>query len=606
MGSSSLVAQARLLLVAGWAAIVAAIVVSGYGAWAAKDGYLRADAERQLGLANKDFLVGMINEEGGLRGYVTTAHTVFLEPYNLGAREVQTALVQLTASHKDPQLLAELNACRVASETWQGWATQQKASVDASGTALTDLEDARVGKALFDAFRAADDRFQSTVDARVGQALADARTGQQLGFGLLLAAGLIAGAILAILGRTLIRRTLRPIGDLAANARELAAGRSAHLVATQRTDEIGDLSRALAAWQATAKDRDHMFALSDDIFAVAGFDGKFKSVNPAWEHMSGITPAEFTSRPYLDFVHPDDRAPTIAEAGKLALGAKTISFRNRYVCKDGSYRWLDWTAVPVQGEELIYCVGRDVTDQQKAEDAIRALNKELEAFSYSVSHDLRAPLRAIHGFVRILLEDYGQELQGEARGYLDRVAANARQMGQLIDDLLEFSRMGRQALNKHRVSASALVRRALEQLQPALEGRAVELTVDELPSIEGDPALLQQVFLNLIGNAIKYTKGREPARIEVGARTDPNGDLVYFVRDNGAGFDMQYAHKLFAVFQRLHRAEEYEGTGVGLALVHRIITKHGGRVWADAKVGGGATFFFTLGRAPAWEVKAAA
>jgi light-regulated signal transduction histidine kinase (bacteriophytochrome) len=285
---------------------------------------------------------------------------------------------------------------------------------------------------------------------------------------------------------------------------------------------------------------------------------------------------------------------------------RTISFRNRYVCKDGSYRWLDWTAVPVTGEELIYCVGRDVTDKQNAEDAIQALNKELEAFSYSVSHDLRAPLRAIHGFVRILLEEYGAEIQGEARRYLDLVASNARQMGRLVDDLLQFSRMGRQQLNKQPVSANSLVRRALEQLQPVLEGRLVELTIGELPSVEADASLLQQVFLNLIGNAIKYTKGREPARIEVGALTEPNGDLVYFVKDNGAGFDMQYAHKLFGVFQRLHRAEEYEGTGVGLALVHRIITKHGGRVWADAAVGNGATFFFTVGGAPAWESKAAA
>jgi light-regulated signal transduction histidine kinase (bacteriophytochrome) len=223
-----------------------------------------------------------------------------------------------------------------------------------------------------------------------------------------------------------------------------------------------------------------------------------------------------------------------------------------------------------------------------------------------VSHDLRAPLRAIHGFVRIILDDYGAEFHGEARRFLDLVAANAQQMGRLIDDLLRFSRLGRQAMNLQRVSVSAIVRGALEQLQPDLEGRAAEFTIGDLPSLNADPALIQQVFLNLIGNAIKYTRGKEPARIEVGAKTDESLDVVYFVKDNGAGFDMRYAHKLFGVFQRLHRSDEYEGTGVGLALVHRIITKHGGRVWAEAAVGAGATFFFTLGGAPAWKLTAAA
>jgi len=195
-------------------------------------------------------------------------------------------------------------------------------------------------------------------------------------------------------------------------------------LATDRTDEVGDLSRALGAWQATAKDRDRVFNLSADMFAVAGFDGVFKTINPSWQRVTGWTPAELTSKPYVEFVHPDDRAATIAEGNKIAAGAETLAFRNRYQCQDGSYRWFDWTAVPVMEESLIFAVARDITEQQNADDAIKALNKELEAFTYSVSHDLRAPLRAIHGFVGILLEDYGAELQGEARRYLDLVAAN--------------------------------------------------------------------------------------------------------------------------------------------------------------------------------------
>jgi PAS domain S-box-containing protein len=593
-----------MLLVAGWAAVVAAIIVSGYGAAAAKEGYLRADAGRQVELANQDFLIGMVNQETGLRGYVITSDPANLATYNLGDTEVTSELKQLRATVKDPQLLTELNAASAAAAAWQSWAVQRRISVDAGGA--NDVPQSQLGKALFDAFRTANDRFQSTVATRVNQAIADAGAGARLGFGLLLAAGLVSGIILTGLGRILISGTLRPIAGLAASARELAAGRPAHLVATHRTDEVGDLSRALAAWQATAKDRDHVFNISADMFAVAGFDGIFKTLNPSWQRVTGWTPAELTSKPYVEFVHPDDQAATLAEGAKIAAGAKTLAFRNRYQCKDGSYRWFDWTAVPVTEESLIYAVARDITDQQNADDAIKALNKELEAFSYSVSHDLRAPLRAIHGFVGILLEDYGAEIQGEARRYLDLVAANARQMGRLVDDLLQFSRMGRQPLNKQRVSAGALVRRALEQLQPTLEGRAVELTVVDLPSVDGDSALLQQVFLNLLDNAVKYTKGREPARIEVGARREPNGEMAYFVKDNGAGFNMEYAHKLFGVFQRLHRSEDYEGTGVGLALVHRIVTKHGGRVWADATVDHGATFFFTLGGASPWQMKPAA
>jgi PAS domain S-box-containing protein len=608
----SVIAQARFLLFAGLTAVVAAIGISSYGTWAATKGYLRADAERQLVLANTDFLVGMVNQQTGLRGYVDTADPLFLEPYNHGTVEVQVSLKELSATVTDPALLTELNASRTAAAAWQTWATQQEARVDASGTAPQDVAQARAGKLLFDAFRNANDRVQSTAVARVGQSIADARTGQQVGFALLIGAGLISAGLLAALELTFIRRMLRPVAGLAATARQLAAGRPAHIVGTDRQDEVGVLSRALAAWQVTAKDRDRLFTLSPDMFAVIAFDGIFKTVNPSWERVTGWSTAELTSKPYIDFVHPDDRAATVVDSTKLGGGATTVSFRNRYRLRDGSYRWLEWTAVPVHEEQLIYAAARDITDQQKAEDAIRALNaelelnKELEAFSYSVSHDLRAPLRAIHGFVRIIVEDYGQEFQGEARRYLELVADNAQQMGRLVDDLLRFSTTGRQALNMQRVSANAIVRRALDQLQPELEGRAVDLTTGELPALNGDPVLMQQVFLNLIGNAIKYTKGREPARIEVGVRTDPNLDIVYFVKDNGAGFDMKYADKLFGVFQRLHRSEDYEGTGVGLALVQRIITKHGGRVWADAKVGIGATFFFTLGGAPVWQAKAAA
>jgi light-regulated signal transduction histidine kinase (bacteriophytochrome) len=226
---------------------------------------------------------------------------------------------------------------------------------------------------------------------------------------------------------------------------------------------------------------------------------------------------------------------------------------------------------------------------------LETANKELEAFCYTVSHDLRAPLRAIDGFARILLEDYLAGLPEDGQDYLRGVRDNARQMGRLVDDLLTFSRLGRQAMRKQRVLPDHLVRRCLDELRAAQEGRRVDVQVGELAACEGDPALLKQVWANLLTNALKYTRKRGQALIEVGCHPGTGGKgPVYFVKDNGTGFDMRYAHKLFGVFQRLHRAEDYEGTGVGLAIVQRIVHRHGGRVWAEAEPDKGAAFFFTL------------
>jgi signal transduction histidine kinase len=223
---------------------------------------------------------------------------------------------------------------------------------------------------------------------------------------------------------------------------------------------------------------------------------------------------------------------------------------------------------------------------------LRAANRELEAFSYSVSHDLRAPLRAIVGFVQILEEDHAATLDPTARRHLDRVKLNARKMGQLIDDLLAFSQIGRTTMLRQTIDMQAMAT-AIGRDAIAASGRTVEFTVEALPPAYGEAALLNQVFVNLISNAVKFTAKSEHAAIVVGAE-DSGGETVYFVRDNGVGFDERYASKLFGVFQRLHRPDEFEGTGVGLAIVHRIISRHGGRVWADGKLNAGATFYFTI------------
>lgn len=241
---------------------------------------------------------------------------------------------------------------------------------------------------------------------------------------------------------------------------------------------------------------------------------------------------------------------------------------------------------------------------------LEAANRELEAFAYSVSHDLRAPLRAIHGFSRILMEEHAPQLSGEARHYLEVVRDNALQMGELIDDLLTLSRLSRQPLQKQAIKPADLVAQALQELSedigspagsgalesaPAASIARPTIAVGELPPCEGDPVLLKQVFVNLVSNAIKYTGRCAQARIEVGALPAVGGHAaVYYVRDNGVGFDMRYVHKLFGVFQRLHNAGDYPGTGIGLATVQRIIHRHGGRVWAESEAGQGAAFYFTM------------
>jgi signal transduction histidine kinase len=224
-------------------------------------------------------------------------------------------------------------------------------------------------------------------------------------------------------------------------------------------------------------------------------------------------------------------------------------------------------------------------------------NKELEAFSYSVSHDLRAPLRAVDGFSQALLEDFGPAIPLEGLRQLNVIRSSTQKMGQLIDDLLTFSRLSRQPLALRPVDTQALVSSVLSDMKGQLAGRDVKITVGTLPPCQSDPSLLRQVWVNLLSNAVKYTAKCEHAVVDVGFLAQ-EGESIFFVRDNGTGFDMRYAGKLFGVFQRLHRSEDYEGTGVGLAIVQRIVHRHEGRVWADAAVGVGATFFFTLEKKP--------
>lgn len=328
----------------------------------------------------------------------------------------------------------------------------------------------------------------------------------------------------------------------------------------------------------------------------------------------GFEPEKFLDDPgfWFEQVHPEERDMIAKGLGQLS-GRDSYIYEYRFRNREGEYRWMmdegrivrdaDGNPVEIVGYWIDITERKEVEESvkqlnaelQKSAHELHATNKELESFAYSVSHDLRAPLRAIDGFSQILLNQYTSALSEEAQNYFQRIIKNTKQMGELIDELLSFSRLGRQAMKITRVQPEEIVKSALARLEYEIDSREIDIILGELPACRADASLLTQVFINLISNAIKFTRTRERACIEIGA-TQQGAENVYFVKDNGVGFSMEYAGKLFGVFQRLHRSEDYEGTGVGLANVQRIIHRHGGRVWAEGVENEGATFYFSIPR----------
>ena len=355
---------------------------------------------------------------------------------------------------------------------------------------------------------------------------------------------------------------------------------------------------------------------SEDMIFIKDRDSRLLFMNPAGCRLVGLKPHQVMGHTDEDLHLGSAQAAAFVEMDRRVMAErKSRSFEEEIVTSDGQRHILLTAKTPRlddQGEVIgIIGISRDITGRKRAEAEIRELNasleqrvrertaqleaavKELDGFSYSVSHDLRAPLRAVDGYSRMVLADYGDKLDDEGRRMLGVIRSETLRMGRLIDDLLAFARLGRQQIEPARIDMRALAQGVFDELAATEPERKLRLDLGPLLPARGTQAMIRQVWVNLIGNAIKFTKEREVGKIEIGARESGDGP-VYYIKDNGAGFDMRHANKLFGVFQRLHSQEEFPGTGVGLALVQRIVQRHSGRVWAEAEVGRGATFYFTL------------
>jgi PAS domain S-box-containing protein len=356
------------------------------------------------------------------------------------------------------------------------------------------------------------------------------------------------------------------------------------------------------------------FATNPDSITITRLsDGRYISVNFGFTQIFGYTESEIVGKSSLQinmWQNPEERKKFV-----ISLNANGVieNFETKLRTKHGEIKdaLVSATLIQLEEETFILSTTKDITDRKKAEEEIRKLNEsleqrveerttqlreanqELEAFSYSVSHDLRAPLRHINGFVDLLAENYNELLPEKGKHYLNIIANSSRHMGILIDDLLQFSRTGRQEMQETKLNMNVVVQEALSSLEHDIESRKVEWDIALLPNIKGDHSMLRVVWYNLLSNAIKFTKNKVSAQIQIGFTEDKN-EFTFFVRDNGAGFDMRYAHKLFGVFQRLHSTKEFEGTGIGLANVRRIIFKHSGRIWAESILNEGSTFYFTI------------
>ncbi len=381
----------------------------------------------------------------------------------------------------------------------------------------------------------------------------------------------------------------------------------------QLTQEISERKKA----EERLIKSEERYSLAQKVANIGSWDWNIQTDDLYWseqiEPMFGFARGEFgaTYQDFLDCVHPDDRQCVLDSVNACVEKGKDYDIEHRIQWPDGSIHWVSATGNVFRDNKgkaaRMLGIVQDITERQEALELVeertvelQIINKKLEethrelaSFSYSVSHDLRAPLRAIDGFSHMLLEDYANEIDPDGKRKLKRISSSTQQMGQLVDGLLAFIRLGQREMKISHIDMQEMAEEVFHKLTSTTPKRQLRFIVKELPGTGGDRTMIRQVFAHLLSNAIKFTAPKKTAVIEVGSRLEKN-EHMYYVKDNGVGFDMKYVDKLFGVFQRLHGADEFEGTGVGLALVQRIIHRHGGRVWAEGEVNKGAAFYFAL------------
>ncbi|HEV2232492.1 MAG TPA: CHASE3 domain-containing protein [Terriglobia bacterium] len=592
-----------------------------------ESGNSRQHSHRVLEMTQR-LLSELQDAETGQRGYLITGAEPYLEPYHAGVSQVaitMKALRSLVSDDIDQKAalpaLDSLTAAKFA-ELQQTIELRRKAGFEAA----SQVVQTNAGKQIMDDIRRLIDGMNDRAEKSINHDKQIMEAASRRSIQVELLGGAAAMALLLstffLLRNEIEVRTIAEVkinllneglkqgaAELEVSNIELGAfnkkleaeiaGRKLAEEELRRNEER--LSLAVGAGQMgvweldVVNDTSIRSARHDEIFG-------YPTLQPKWGYEI-----------FMTHVVPDDREGVKESFEKgIASGQLNIECRIRRN-DDNSVRWISAQGRQIRNEknEPVRMSGviTDITERKRAEEGIRRLNtdlerrtadleianKELEAFTYSVAHDLRAPLRHIDGFSKMLMEEDSAALSDEAKRYLNRIRQGTSHMGQLVDDLLNLARLGRQELSLQVTGLSSLVEDVLKDLKAENLDREIRWSIQPLPFVECDPGLMRQVFSNLLSNALKYTRPRKNTSIEVSQVTG-NGENIILIRDNGVGFSMKYADKLFGVFQRLHRQEDFEGTGVGLATVQRIIRKHGGRVWAQAELDKGATFYFTLGK----------